>query len=130
MNNKKYSILYIDDEEVNLQLFYYTFRRDFDIHMANSAKKGLLFLEKNYVDVIITDQRMPEMTGVEFLKEIHNQFPCIPPNRLMISGYARNEDIDKAFDNYLLFSLISKPWNADNVKNIILTAINESNNQS
>ena len=126
MNNSKYSILYVDDENVNLELFYYTFRRDFIITLAESAKEGLKFLEKNSVDMIITDQIMPEMTGVEFLEEVQIRFPSTPPNRLMISGYARNEDIDKAFDNYQLSSFISKPWDANDVKNIILVAINKS----
>lgn len=126
MNKQKHSILYVDDEEVNLNLFYYTFRRDFEINLADSAKKGLEFLENNKVDVIITDQRMPEITGVEFLKEVNNKFPEIPPGRLMVSGYARNEDIDSAFNNYNLYKFISKPWNAEELKNIILESIEKS----
>ena len=125
MSEQKYSILYVDDEEVNLKLFYYTFRRDFEINLAESAKNGLEFLEKTEVDVIITDQKMPEMTGVEFLKEVNEKFPEIPPWRLMISGYAKNEDIDSAFKNYNLYKFISKPWNAEELKCTILKAIEE-----
>ena len=125
MSEEKHSILYVDDEEVNLKLFYYTFRRDFEINLADSAKNGLEFLKENKVDIIITDQKMPQMTGVEFLKEINEKFPQIPPGRLMVSGYARNEDIDSAFNNYKLYKFISKPWNADELKSIILNAIDK-----
>ncbi|OFX27020.1 MAG: two-component system response regulator [Bacteroidetes bacterium GWA2_31_9b] len=123
MELQKHSLLYVDDEKVNLELFFLSFRRDFEIYLANSAKEGLIFLEKNKVDVIITDQKMPEMTGVEFLCEINRRFPDIPPCRLMISGYTRNEDIESAFNNYKLFEFISKPWNAIQLKKTILTAI-------
>lgn len=125
MNSLKHSVLYVDDEESNLQLFYYSFRRDFDISLAHSGMEGLEFLEKNKVDVILTDQRMPEMSGVEFLSEIHKRFPDIPPCRLIVSGFARNEDIDSAFENYKLYKFISKPWNANELKSSIINAINE-----
>jgi len=126
MDTLKYSILYVDDEDVNLQLFYYSFRRDFEIHIANSAKDGLQFLAKNKVDIILTDQKMPEMTGVEFLSEVNKRFPHIPPGRLMVSGFAPNKDIDSAFKNYNLFEFISKPWNANKLKETILKTIKES----
>lgn len=123
MDTKKHSILYVDDEDSNLQLFYFTFRRDFNVNLANSGKEGLAFLEKNKVDVILTDQRMPQMTGIEFLREINKRFPEIPPNRLMISGFSRDEDIDAAFNDYKLFDFISKPWNTTDLKKTILKAI-------
>jgi DNA-binding NtrC family response regulator len=119
----KRAILYVDDEEINLRVFKNSFRRDFNVFVANSASEGLSILEENSIDVVITDQRMPDVTGVEFLKEIHHRFPDIPPNRLIVSGFAKDEDIQTAFNEYKLFSFISKPWDADSLKEIILKAI-------
>lgn len=120
----KYTVLYVDDEEINLRVFRNTFRRDFNILTAQSAMEGIKLLQTNVVNIVITDQRMPEITGVEFLKMINDMFPQIPPNRLMLSGFSKTEDIDKAFQNYKLFQFILKPWDADELKAIILNAIN------
>lgn len=122
-HSKKYTVLYIDDEESNLRIFKNTFRKDFTIFLARSAKEGIEVLQANKIDVLITDQRMPEMTGVELLKQIKDQFPDIPPNRLMVSGYAAPEDIEEAFNQYHLYKFIHKPWEADELKKTILHAI-------
>ncbi len=119
----KPKILYVDDEEINLRIFKNAFRRDFEIYTAQSPREGLEIFKTTSVDIVITDQRMPEMTGVELLKKIHEMHPGIPPNRLILSGFSRDEDIDKAFNEYELFSFISKPWNADDLKAIILKAL-------
>ena len=122
--SEKYSILYVDDEEINLRIFKNSFRKDFDVHIAISAEEGLNILEKTKVDIIITDQMMPEITGVEFLKRINEIFPHIPPSRLMISGYAEDEAIETAFEKYNLYRFISKPWNSEMLKQAINEAIN------
>jgi DNA-binding NtrC family response regulator len=121
--NKKYTILYIDDEESNLRVFKNTFRREFNIYIASSAQEGIEILNQFKIDVIITDQRMPGKTGLELLKEIHVMFPDIPPHRLMVSGYTAPLDIGTAYKDYGLFRFISKPWEADELKQIILTVI-------
>ena len=118
-----YTILYVDDEEINLRVFKNTFRREFNVFVANSANQGLEILANNKIDVVITDQRMPDVSGVEFLREIHQRFPNIPPNRLIVSGYAKDHDIETAFKEYKLFSFITKPWNSDTLKQIIIKAI-------
>ena len=123
MQDKKYKILYIDDEVVNLRLFKHSFRRDFEIFTVQSAKDGLKFLKTQKVDIIITDQRMPEMTGVELLEIINKEYPNIPPNRMIISGYSPDDVIKKAFDHYKLYSFVSKPWNYENLKETIKKAV-------
>ena len=121
--DKKYNLLYIDDEESNLRIFKNTFRRDFNIFLANSAKEGMEILNEKKIDVLITDQRMPGMTGLDLLREVHSLFPEIPPHRLMVSGYAAPDDINSAFEQYGLFKFISKPWDAENLKHTILKVI-------
>lgn len=121
--DKEYTVLYIDDEESNLRVFKNTFRRDFNILLASSAQEGIEILNRSKIDVIITDQRMPGKTGLELLKEIHDMFPHIPPHRLMVSGYAAPFEINTAFKDYGLFRFISKPWEADELRQIILNVI-------
>lgn len=123
MDKKKYTVLYVDDEEINLRLFKASFRRDFEVITCESAKEALILLESQHVDVILTDQRMPEMTGVELLAEIDKKYPNIPPNRLMVSGYSRNEDIEKAFNDYKLFKFVRKPWNYEKLKSDIIESV-------
>jgi len=79
---------------------------------------------KNNVDLIITDQRMPEVTGVEFLAMIQKIYPQIPPGRLIISGYSDPEDIALAYKEYQLYKFISKPWDQNELQEIIKKAMN------
>jgi len=121
----KKKILYVDDEPSNLRIFKDTFRRDFEVFIAESGYQALSLLETNMVDVVITDQRMPGMTGVELLKEITERFNHLPPNRLILSGYAEDIEIEKAFKDFHLSKFIHKPWDYDKLKNIIINSINE-----
>lgn len=121
----KYKVLYVDDEESNLRIFKDTFRRDFDIYIVSSPFEALELLKTNMVDIVITDQRMPGMTGVELLGEINANFNDIPPHRLIVSGYAEDEDIKKAFDEYRLTKFIPKPWDYEDLKEVILSSIKE-----
>jgi len=120
----KKKILYVDDEEINLRLFKNTFRHDYEILTAVSAAQGFEILKTTPVDLVITDQRMPDITGVEFLGLVQEKFPGIPPGRLIISVYSDPEDIDLAFRNYQLFRFISKPWDQKELYEIIKKAIN------
>jgi len=122
-DHPRYRILYIDDEESNLRVFKNTFRREFEITLANSASEALQLIDKQDVDVVITDQRMPGMTGVELLRELKKKKPSIPPSRLMLSGYAAPADVDDAYNRYELFQFISKPWEENELRNTILKAI-------
>jgi len=124
---EKLTVLYIDDEEINLRVFKSTFRRDFFVLIACSAKEGLAILKKEPVDILITDQRMPEMTGVGLLKEVADIYPDVPPVRMIISGYTADQDIEEAYKNYKLYSFVSKPWDESYLKGIILEASNMLN---
>ncbi|MBN1925113.1 MAG: response regulator [Prolixibacteraceae bacterium] len=123
MNFPKKKILYIDDEEINLRLFRNTFRREYDIYTARSATEGLNVLKITPIDLVITDQRMPGITGVEFLSMVQERYPHIPPGRLIISGYSDYEDIELAYEKYQLFKFISKPWDQKELRDVINKAI-------
>ena len=105
---KKYSILYVDDEESNLIIFKDTFRRKFNVFTAISAKEGIKILDNNIIDLVLSDQRMPQMTGVEFLKYTLEKHP--EPNRILITGYSDFDAIENAINNARIFQYIQKPW--------------------
>jgi len=109
MSKTKFKILYIDDEIVNLRLFQYSFRRDFEVFTAQSAKEGLSILENSKL--------------VELLEVINEKYPDIPPNRMIISGYLPDDVIKKAFEHYKLYSFVSKPWNYEKLKETIINAV-------
>ncbi len=122
----KYNILYVDDEESNLRIFNLVFRRDYNIFIATSGTEGLKILDKEKIHLIITDQRMPKMTGVEFLKEVYQRMPCSPPNRMILSGYSKTKDIEEAQDKYLLYKFISKPWDENDLKQTMDLALTQA----
>ena len=74
MDKKDFTIIYVDDEEQNLISFRASFRRDYKILTAISGQEAIDILKENNVHLIITDQRMPEMTGIQFLEKIMAEF--------------------------------------------------------
>ena len=88
---KKYSILYVDDEETNLRVFKSNFRRFFKIYTAVTPFEAIELLKENDVQVIITDQRMPDMTGTEFLEKILPDFPDVI--KIILTGFTDIEAI-------------------------------------
>lgn len=121
---EKPAVLYIDDEEINLRIFKNTFRREYVIYLANNAHDGLELVRNEKINVILTDQRMPEVTGVDFLKLLIEIFPEAPPWRVIISGYSDKDAIDEAFKHYQLYGFISKPWEPDELRSMINGALN------
>lgn len=111
---KKHSILYVDDEVVNLNVFRSTFRRNYQIFVAQSALEGLELLRQHEIHVVITDQRMPGMKGVEFLEQVFYEFPDI--KRMILTGFADIEAITQAINKSQVYNYITKPWNENELK--------------
>ena len=114
-NNKSlHPILYVDDEEDNLIVFNSTFRRYYDVHLAASGKKGIEVMKKHKIHMVITDQRMPGMTGIQFLEEIIPDFSdCI---RMIITGFSDIEAIIQAINTGRVYRYITKPWDKQELK--------------
>lgn len=120
ISEEKIKILYVDDEENNLQAFKATFRRDYKIFLAISAQKGREILENEEVDIIITDQRMPEVTGVEFLESV---IPLHPkPIRLLLTGYTDIQAVIDAINKGQVYHYLTKPWEEDYLRTVIKNA--------
>jgi two-component system sensor histidine kinase/response regulator len=105
---EKIKILYIDDEVNNLTAFKASFRKFYDISVAQSAKEGLTILQENEIHVIIADQRMPEITGVDFFESILKEYP--DPIRILLTGYADIEAVIDAINKGQVYRYIKKPW--------------------
>jgi len=108
MENKKISILYVDDEENNLFSFKATFRLKYEVFTAINGAEAIELVKNNPIDIIITDQRMPEMTGVEFLEEIIKI--DVAPMRILLTGYADMAAVVDAVNKGKIFHYLNKPW--------------------
>ena len=118
---KKFNILYVDDEQSNLRIFKDTFRRKFNVFTAISAKEGMEILENEHIDLILSDQRMPEMTGVELLKYSLNKYP--KTNRILITGYSDFQAVEDAINEARIYQYVQKPWNEGALLDIMSDAL-------
>ena len=117
-DGSKLKLMVVDDEPDNLDLLYRTFRRDFQVYKADSALSALEVLdEQGEMAVIISDQRMPEMNGTEFLGKTVERFP--DTIRILLTGYTDVEDLVEAINSGQVFKYITKPWNPEDLKLVI-----------
>ncbi len=110
-------VLYIDDEPNNITSFKAAFRRTFTIFTAESAAEGREILEKEPIDVILSDQRMPKMTGIEFFQSILEVHP--DPIRILITGYTDINAVIDAINVGQVYKYLTKPWNESDIKNSV-----------
>lgn len=120
MEKKDFNILYVDDEEQNLISFNATFRREYSIYTALSGKEGMEIMHSSPINMIITDQRMPGMTGIQFLEKI---LPVYPDTiRMILTGFSDVEAIIEAINTGRVFRYITKPWNEQELRMTIENA--------
>jgi response regulator RpfG family c-di-GMP phosphodiesterase len=111
------NVLYVDDEANNLQSFTATFRRNFNVFTALSAKEAQLLLAKHDIHVLVTDQRMPETTGTELLAEAVKKYP--EQTRILLTAYTDVQSIIDAINKGHIFRYLQKPWNEAELKTAI-----------
>lgn len=118
MDTKIINVLYVDDEQHNLESFIGTFRRDFNIFTAISAKEAENILDtKKDIHVLITDQRMPLKLGTELLVDAVNKYPY--QTRILLTAFIEDDAIKDAEIRGLIYASMRKPWDADLLKNYI-----------
>ncbi|MBO3462647.1 SpoIIE family protein phosphatase [Aetokthonos hydrillicola Thurmond2011] len=118
---EKLKLMVVDDEADNLDLLYRTFRRDFQVFKASNAKSALKILDTaGEMAVIISDQRMPEMNGTEFLGLTVERFP--DTIRILLTGFTDVEDLVEAINSGQVFKYITKPWKPDQLKVVVSQA--------
>ncbi|WP_256009974.1 response regulator [Desertivirga xinjiangensis] len=111
MSKDKITVLYVDDEHNNLMSFKATFRLKYNVLIALSGDEAMEILKQKHVDVIITDQRMPNMTGVQFLEKVLETTP--DPMRILLTGYADMGAVVDAVNKGKIFHYLAKPWNEE-----------------
>jgi len=110
----KATILYVDDDLENLAGFKAAFRRDYDVHLANSAADAIDILKAHSIQVLITDQRMPEMTGSELLERLADAYPDML--RFMLTGFTDFDPLVIALNDGQLQGYFSKPLDVPQFK--------------
>ncbi|NEP80211.1 MAG: response regulator [Okeania sp. SIO3C4] len=118
--SEKLKLMVVDDEPNNLDLLYRTFRREFKVIKAESASLAMEILDnEGEMAIIISDQSMPDMTGIQFLKKTRETFPDTV--RILLSGYAEyqiNCDIDEIKEADI-FKCVTKPCALPELKDVI-----------
>lgn len=110
----QYKILIVDDETANLRLLERLFRGTYEVHTAASGTEALDLLEKHDVALIISDQRMPGLTGIEFLKLAAGMRPQTV--RIMLTGYTDAEALVEAINTGVLYKYVTKPWSNEELQ--------------
>jgi DNA-binding NtrC family response regulator len=118
--NQKPTLLFVDDEERIVNLLRMMFRSEYQVLTATSGKEALEILAKHRVEVLVSDQRMPGMVGVELLAEARKRSPATM--RILLTGYSDLAAIVGSVNDGEVFRFINKPWNHDEIKTIIRAA--------
>ena len=115
-------ILIVDDEQAILETMEFTFEGDYDVLTAPSAPEALRVLDANApIAAVITDQRMPEMTGVEFLARVCERHPNT--TRIILTGYADGDAMVRAINEGHVYAYVTKPWEPDALKQLVHRAV-------
>jgi len=115
-------ILIVDDEEAILETMTFTFMDLYEVLSTSDPKKALSILEENRpVAVVITDQRMPGMTGVELLEQVYDRFP--ETVRIILTGFADSEAMIQAINAGHIYGYVNKPWEPDELKTMVRRAV-------
>jgi Nif-specific regulatory protein len=118
---KRYPILVVDDEQDNLDAFRFNFRKTFDILTATSGPEALSILAEKDVAVVVTDQRMPKMTGVELLREVRERTP--ETVGIILTAFTDVDVLIEAINLGQVYRYITKPWDAKEVRGVLQYAI-------
>ena len=116
----KPNVLYVDDEYDNLLVFKSSFRRNYNIHTASSALEGIALLKDNNFEIVISDQNMPGMTGVEFLKSLPDERDCV---RMILTGFSDIGAVIDALNTGKIQKYVTKPWEKEELQPVIDEAL-------
>src|SRR5918997_4006306 len=116
-----YKIMIVDDEPANLRLLERLFRRDYQVVSASSGEEALRLLDQHDAALLITDQRMPGMTGVELLKHTATIRPHMV--RIILTGYPDVETLVEAINSGLVYKYVTKPWNNEELRLTVSRAV-------
>jgi K+-sensing histidine kinase KdpD len=116
-----YKILYVDDDPQNLYLFRSFFEQDYNVITAGSGAEALAMLEEQEIQVLLADQRMPGINGIQLLETVAQRFP--ETVRVLVTGYSDVEVVIDAINRGAVYRYLSKPWDIDEIKATIRNAL-------
>lgn len=118
-------ILYVDDEQGNLNAFkaFLRVNKSFEIHTSLSAEEGLKILQEKEIHIVVSDQKMPKMTGIEFL--LKAQAECWEIVTIVVTAHRDLQLLEEAKNKGEIFSYHDKPWDMDFLEKLILEAYGE-----
>ena len=118
---EKYNILLVDDEEDNLALLYRTLRGSYNLDKSTSPLKAIDMLDEKHYELVISDHKMPEMDGVEFLKKVLEKSPSTM--RILLTAYSDANILIDAINYAKIYRYIKKPYNPDELQLIVSSAL-------
>jgi two-component system response regulator HupR/HoxA len=118
---KRYSLLLVDDETANLQTMQRTFVHEYNVYCAQSGREALELLRTHPIDAIITDQKMPHMTGIEFLEASQKEYPDLV--RIVLTAYTDVEDLIAAINTGKVHKYLVKPWLPEDLLLVVRDAL-------
>ena len=119
----KHTLLVVDDEPDVCDSVHDLLRREFRVLKAKSAAEGYKLMEGNEVHIIMTDQRMPQVSGVEMLSKIRQGHPTAV--RMLFTGYADFDSIISAINQGHIFQFLKKPWQPEELEAAVREAARE-----
>jgi two-component system, response regulator, stage 0 sporulation protein F len=121
MNNKA-KILYVDDELINLTLFEINFSKKYEVSIVDNGMNGLEILDKNPdIKVVVSDMKMPNMDGIEFIRKAKEKHPDI--KFYVLTGFEITKEIREALNSKLILKYFMKPFNMKEIDKVISEAI-------
>lgn len=122
-NGTSYNLLVVDDEPLGLNLIERTFaaEADMDVRVATSPVRGLEIAERQELDLVISDQRMPEMDGLAFLSRVRDRRPRA--HRILLTAYPEMEVALRAINDGLVYRFVLKPWDLDDMRVTVRRAV-------
>jgi PAS domain S-box-containing protein len=118
---KKDTILYVDDSQLNLKLFYESYSSKYEVIVVDNSKKALEIYSKSDIDLVISDLMMPDMNGIDFLEKIMEINPF--PPRILLTAYGDLNSAKNAVNRCKIFYFLQKPWDNNELELILKNAI-------
>ena len=120
MGTQHIHVLYLDDEASNLVSFNANFRRDFNVKCVSTVQEALDYLEEHDVHVVISDHKMPNMTGVQFFERISLSHPDVI--RILLTGYTDLDIVVDAINRGQVYRYFSKPMDPEEIRDTVISA--------
>lgn len=124
---KEFTVLYVDDERANLRSFKSVFRRIYKVLTADNPIEGYQMVKDNEINIVVSDHRMPELVGTDFLRQVHNHDDNI--KRVILSGFVSKEELQEANEEFGIHAYIPKPWDFEHVQNIFVRLLSEEKSE-